>query len=116
MIRIVAVLIGVVALIGGVVEAQAQLPPGAVVCARSGYHVKYCPAGKTCCMAAGTCCDPGATCTKNGCVLPMSCSVCAANQKRDSDACMTSGNLMQQSECVNRVNAEFLRCETNCRP
>jgi len=114
MIRIVAILIGVFALISSV-EAQ-QVPPGAVICSRSGNNVKYCPAGKVCCNAAGTCCNPGATCTAGGCILPMSCSVCASNQKRDSAACMTSGNLLQQSDCVNRVNAEFLKCQGTCRP
>ena len=111
--RVVVILIGVLAFIG---SAEAQVPPGSVICSRSGNHVQFCPAGKTCCNVAGKCCDPGATCTSAGCVLPMSCKVCASNQKRDSDACMTSGNLMQQSDCVNRVNREFLKCQNGCRP
>jgi len=40
----------------------------------------------------------------------MSCATCLANQKRDSE----SGDLMQQSACVNRVNAEYLKCIPGC--
>ena len=88
-----AILIGVLALTFSL-KAEAQLPPGAVVCSRSGNNIKYCQAGKTCCNAAGKC-SIRHTCTPKGCVAPMSCSVCASNQKRDSDACMTSGDLLQ---------------------
>jgi hypothetical protein len=44
----------------------------------------------------------------------MSCATCLANQKRDSDSCTRSGDLMQQSACVNRVNAEYLKCIPGC--
>ena len=41
-------------------------------------------------------------------------ATCLANQKRDSDSCTRSGDLMQQSACVNRVNAEYLKCIPGC--
>jgi hypothetical protein len=68
----------------------------------------FCPDGNTC-VSAGSewkCRPPAAA--------PMSCAACARNQKRDSDACTTSGNLIAQNQCVNRVNAEYLKCIPGC--
>lgn len=68
-----------------------------------------CPNGKACAQnAQGTwiCKAP---------VTYMSCSVCYNNQKRDSDACTRSGTLMQQSDCVNRVNRELNQCLGHCQ-
>lgn len=112
---IIGFLLGVLVL-GVSFGVLAQLPPGAVICAHIGNQVKYCPAGQACCNLAGKCCEPGSTCTKAGCVLRMNCSVCADNQQRDSESCMASGDLQGQSDCVNRVNAEFAQCEKTCRP
>jgi hypothetical protein len=68
-----------------------------------------CPNGNTCVNVAGAwkCRPPGAAL--------MACSVCYANQKRDSDSCTRSGTLMQQSACVNRVNGELMKCLGHCR-
>lgn len=68
-----------------------------------------CPDGNTCVNVAGAwkCRPPGAAL--------MACSVCYANQKRDSDSCTRSGTLMQQSACVNRVNGELMKCLGHCR-
>lgn len=59
---------------------------------------------------------PGGGCRKAAVPLVMSCAVCANNQKRDLTACGLSGNATQQLQCVNRVNAEFIKCQTGCRP
>ncbi len=68
-----------------------------------------CPDRNTCVNVAGAwkCRPPGAAL--------MACSVCYANQKRDSDSCARSGTLMQQSACVNRVNGELMKCLGHCR-
>ncbi len=68
----------------------------------------FCNDGQTCVNAAGTwkCRSPAPA--------GMSCATCLANQKRDSDSCTRSGDLMQQSACVNRVNAEYLKCIPGC--
>ena len=68
----------------------------------------FCNDGQTCVNAAGT--------WKSRSPAPagMSCATCLANQKRDSDSCTRSGDLMQQSACVNRVNAEYLKCIPGC--
>jgi hypothetical protein len=68
-----------------------------------------CPDGNACVNAGGAWkCRPPRP-------APMACSVCYNNQKRDADSCTRSGTLMQQSACVNRVNAELTRCLGNCR-
>jgi hypothetical protein len=117
--RVVFILLISVLAFTGQAAAQ-QVPAGAAVCevrkeADGRTHTYWCAAGKTCCMAARKCCDAGATCTAQGCILQMSCNVCYNNQKRDSDACTRSGNLMQQSDCVNRVNGELKKCLSSCR-
>jgi hypothetical protein len=70
-----------------------------------------CPDGYTCVGGAGGSCRKAAAVP-----LRMSCAVCTSNQKRDSDACLLSGTQIQQLQCVNRVNAEFLKCQDGCRP
>jgi hypothetical protein len=64
----------------------------------------FCNDGQTCVNAAGTwkCRSPAPA--------GMSCATCLANQKRGT----RSGDLMQQSACVNRVNAEYLKCIPGC--
>jgi hypothetical protein len=68
----------------------------------------FCNDGQTCVNVSGSwkCRSPAPA--------GMSCATCLANQKRDSDSCTRSGNLMQQSACVNRVNAEYLKCIPGC--
>ena len=68
----------------------------------------FCNDGQTCVNAASTwkCRSPAPA--------GMSCATCLANQKRDSNSCTRSGDLMQQSACVNRVNAEYLKCIPGC--
>jgi len=67
-----------------------------------------CPDRNTCVNVSGVwkCKPPGPA--------PMSCAACARIQKRDSDACMTSNNLLARSQCVNRVNSEYLKCIPGC--
>ena len=67
-----------------------------------------CPDRNTCVNVSGAwkCKPPGPA--------PMSCAACARIQKRDSDACTTAGNLIAQNQCVNRVNAEYLKCIPGC--
>ena len=70
----------------------------------------FCEDGQTCVNQSGAW-----KCRSAAAPLPMSCVVCASNQKRDSDACTRSGHLIQQNQCVNRVNAEDLKCIPGCR-
>jgi len=66
-----------------------------------------CPDGHTCFNSGGwKCRPPGAG--------PRSCSTCYNNQARDSNSCMSSGNDMTKSACVNRVNGELMKCLGNC--
>jgi hypothetical protein len=70
-----------------------------------------CPDGHTCLNVAGAWkCKPLAARPE-----PMACSVCYSNQKRDSDSCTKSGDLMAQSACVNRVNGALMKCLTGCK-
>ncbi len=83
-----------------------------VICQRvregNGTRTYSCPNNNTCVNVGGVWkCRPP--------VALMSCSVCYANQKRNSDACMRSGTLMQQSACVNRVNGELMTCLGHCQ-
>jgi len=75
-----------------------------------GTRTFFCEDGQTCVNQAGAW-----KCRSAAAPLPMSCAVCASNQKRDSDACTRSGDLIQQNQCVNRVNAEYLKCIPGCR-
>jgi hypothetical protein len=95
---------------------QAQLSPvlkTKVICQqlREGKNIRTfsCPDNNTCVNVSGAwkCRPPVAA--------PMACSVCYNNQKRDSDACARSGNLMSQSDCVNRANAALMKCLGSCR-
>lgn len=83
-----------------------------VVCAnvREGDQiVKYFCPDQTRCVGSGSTwkCVPT--------VQPIDCKVCLYNQQRDSRSCMSSGDLIQQNKCINRVNAEYLRCQGICR-
>ena len=99
-----------------VAAAGAQFSPVLkvnVICQRIREGTKIrtfsCPDNHTCVNVAGAwkCRPPGPA--------PMACSVCYNNQTRDSDSCTRSGTLMQQSDCVNRVNRELMKCLGNCR-
>jgi hypothetical protein len=84
-----------------------------VICQRirEGNNIRTfsCPNNNTCVNVAGAwkCRPPVAA--------PMACSVCYNNQKRDADSCTRSGTLMQQSDCVNRVNRELMQCLGHCQ-
>jgi hypothetical protein len=87
----------------------------AVVCARvkEGNNVRTwsCPDGNNCVNVAGSWkCRPNAPRPEL-----MACSVCYNNQKRDSNACTSSGNLPSQAACVNRVNSELMKCLGRCK-
>jgi hypothetical protein len=80
-------------------------------CGTVGGKTYSCPDGYTCVGGAGGSCRK-----KTAVPLGMSCAVCTGNQKRDSDACVSSGTQIQQLQCINRVNAEYLKCQDGCRP
>ncbi len=74
----------------------------------TGTRVFSCPDGNTCLTVSGVWkCKPAG-------VAPMSCAACARNQNRDGDACGTSGDLIAQNQCINRVNAEYIKCIPGC--
>jgi hypothetical protein len=101
-----------------VARLHAQLSPvlkANVICQRvregNGIRTFSCPDGNSCVNVGGTWkCRPNAARPEQ-----LACSVCYANQKRDSDACTRSGNLPSQAGCVNNVNAALMKCLGGCR-
>lgn len=86
-----------------------------VICARvkEGNKTRTwsCPDGNSCVNVAGSWkCRPNTPRPEL-----RACSVCYNNQKRDANACTSSGNLPSQAACVNRVNSELMKCLGSCK-